>query len=81
MKKHALLPKVWWGITPSETKQIGIIVAKYKDNSFGLECLDELHESMSMLYSDMDDLRVCTSMSNEYIKPLDYKVGIFEDIN
>ena len=75
LEKYALLPKFWWGMTPTGRKQIVNIVAKYGDNSFGLECLDELHESMNIPYTDMDNLRVCVYISNEHLETLDYKVS------
>ena len=51
------------------------IVAKYRDNTFCPKCLDKLHGSMDISYTDINDLRVCVYISKEHVEILDYKVG------
>ena len=60
---------------PRERKLAVDIVTKYGENSFDLACVDEIHETLKIPFSDMDNLRVCVYIGKEHPETLDYDVG------
>jgi hypothetical protein len=61
----SMLPDFWKGMKPAERVQV-IDVVRSHESEFSVACLQQLHTTCSVPYSDMQKLRVCYVVSEEF---------------
>jgi hypothetical protein len=57
-EKFALLPPFWHGMTPAERKVV-MTVCKTHAYQYCVACITTLHVECKLMYSQMNDVRVC----------------------
>ena len=54
------------GVSPKERQTAVDIVGKYGVNTYDLSCIDEIHDTLLIPYTDMDQLHVCVVIAQEH---------------
>lgn len=70
---YRMLPSLFHGMSVEEKKQLMSIMDKH-DGWYSVECVREIHSSLSVPYSDMHNLRLCTTLCKEHPEMLEMEV-------
>ena len=69
--KYNCLATFWHGMSPQEKQQVMCILEKH-DFEYTVECLEALHKECQIIFSQMNDLRVCILIAQDHPKTLSF---------
>lgn len=73
-EKFALLPTFWHGMTPAERKVV-MTVCETHAYQYSVACITTLHVECKLMYSQMNDVRVCVLVARDHPESLDFNIN------
>ena len=77
--KYAMLPSLWHGMEPAEKKEVVSVIDSH--GTFSVDCVRELHDSCSILMSDMQSIRLCYEVAENNPSHIDVGVPSQEELD
>ena len=73
-EKVAHLPTFWHGMTPAERK---VVMTVFETHSFqySVSCITTLNVECNLMYSQMNDVRVCVLVARDHPESLDFNIN------
>ena len=78
--KFAHLPSFWHRMSPGE-KKVVMTVVETNNNDISVACMKAMHQECNLLYSQMNDLRVCIIISRAHPEFLDFDIDATNNNN
>jgi hypothetical protein len=66
-----LLPSFWHGMQPANRRVMTTIMGSHGWR-FTPDCINQIHLECNLLYSQMNDLRICLLITQEHPETVDY---------